>query len=182
MIEIQLTMSERAVELLCLPDDKPCHILDLGCGSGLSGETLTEQGHIWTGVDISSAMLRILFFNSTYIMQLVTSISLLDVAKEKEVEGDLVLGDLGQGLPFRAGAFDGAISISALQWLCNADKASHKPAKRLQKFFSSLYSCLVHEFYKVNNLRLSLLPIFCYRAVEVGKCFNFTLKTVLKLS
>lgn len=58
MIEIQLTMSERAVELLCLPEDQPCHILDLGCGSGLSGETLTEQGHIWTGVDISQAMLR----------------------------------------------------------------------------------------------------------------------------
>lgn len=57
MIEIQLTMSERAVELLCLPEDKPCHILDLGCGSGLSGETLTEQGHTWTGVDISPAML-----------------------------------------------------------------------------------------------------------------------------
>ena len=27
---------------------------------------------------------------------------------------------------FRAGAFDGAISISALQWLCNADKSYHK--------------------------------------------------------
>lgn len=39
------------------------------------------------------------------------------MAKEREVEGDLLLGDLGQGLPFRAGAFDGAISISALQWL-----------------------------------------------------------------
>lgn len=57
MIEIQLTMSERAVELLCLPENQPCHLIDLGCGSGLSGETLTEQGHIWTGVDISSAML-----------------------------------------------------------------------------------------------------------------------------
>ena len=41
--------------------------------------------------------------------------SMLDVAREREVEGDLVLGDLGEGLPFRAGAFDGAISISALQ-------------------------------------------------------------------
>lgn len=41
--------------------------------------------------------------------------SMLDVAVEREVEGDLVLGDLGEGLPFRAGAFDGAISISALQ-------------------------------------------------------------------
>lgn len=40
---------------------------------------------------------------------------MLDVAREREVEGDLILGDLGEGLPFRAGAFDGAISISALQ-------------------------------------------------------------------
>lgn len=62
MIEIQLTMAERAVELLCLPEDQPCHIIDLGCGSGLSGETLTEQGHTWTGIDISSAMLSIYCF------------------------------------------------------------------------------------------------------------------------
>ena len=27
------------------------------CGSGLSGECLTEQGHNWIGVDISSHML-----------------------------------------------------------------------------------------------------------------------------
>lgn len=59
MIEIQLTMSERAVELLCLPENQSCHIIDLGCGSGLSGETLTEQGHVWTGVDISAAMLGV---------------------------------------------------------------------------------------------------------------------------
>lgn len=65
------------------------------------------------------------------------------MAKEREVEGDLVLGDLGDGLPFRPGSFDGAISISALQWLCNADKSYHKPHKRLYKFFSSLYACLV---------------------------------------
>lgn len=25
---------------------------------------------------------------------------------------------MGQGMPFRAGVFDGVISISALQWLC----------------------------------------------------------------
>ena len=68
---------------------------------------------------------------------------LSDVAREREVDGDVVLNDLGQGLPFRAGAFDGAISISALQWLCNADKKEHVPPKRLYKFFSSLYGCLV---------------------------------------
>ena len=45
---------------------------------------------------------------------------MLDVAVEREAEGDLCLHDIGQGLPLRAGKFDGAISISAIQWLCNA--------------------------------------------------------------
>lgn len=57
IIDIQLTMSERAIELLVLPEDQPCHILDLGCGSGLSGSVLEDQGHTWVGVDISKAML-----------------------------------------------------------------------------------------------------------------------------
>nr|SVE90079.1 EOG090X0BBW [Daphnia sinensis]SVE90707.1 EOG090X0BBW [Daphnia sinensis]SVE91334.1 EOG090X0BBW [Daphnia sinensis]SVE91957.1 EOG090X0BBW [Daphnia sinensis] len=154
MMEIQLVMSERAVELLCLPENQPCHIIDLGCGSGLSGETLTEQGHVWTGVDISSAM--------------------LGVAKEREVEGDLILGDLGQGLPFRAGAFDGAISISALQWLCNADQKSHNPAKRLYIFFSSLYSCLsrgsraVFQFYPENSSQVELITSQAMKAGFTG--------------
>lgn len=50
-------MSERALELLTLPEDEPCFVLDIGCGSGLSGSVLDEQGHFWVGVDISSAML-----------------------------------------------------------------------------------------------------------------------------
>nr|XP_022907579.1 probable 18S rRNA (guanine-N(7))-methyltransferase [Onthophagus taurus] len=123
IIEIQEQMSERAIELLLLPEDTPCFLLDVGCGSGLSGGVLEEQGHYWVGMDISTHM--------------------LDVATEREVEGDLMLVDMGQGCPFKAGAFDGAISISALQWLCNADKTAHKPVKRLYKFFSTLYACLV---------------------------------------
>ncbi|XP_069788433.1 18S rRNA (guanine-N(7))-methyltransferase isoform X2 [Narcine bancroftii] len=123
MIEIQAQMSERAVELLNLPQDQPCFLLDVGCGSGLSGDYLSEEGHHWVGVDISPAM--------------------LDVALEREVEGDLILGDMGEGMPFRPGTFDGCISISALQWLCNADKKSHSPSKRLHRFFSSLYASLL---------------------------------------
>ena len=46
--------------------------------------------------------------------------AMLDVAAEREVEGDLCLHDLGHGLPIRPGTVDGAISISAVQWLCNA--------------------------------------------------------------
>lgn len=45
---------------------------------------------------------------------------MLDVAADRDVEGDLCLLDMGHGMPLRAGVFDGAISISAIQWLCNA--------------------------------------------------------------
>jgi 18S rRNA (guanine1575-N7)-methyltransferase len=53
-------MSERAVELLNLPPveaEGPKFLLDIGCGSGLSGEALENEGHIWVGTDISAAML-----------------------------------------------------------------------------------------------------------------------------
>ncbi|KAJ4709278.1 Methyltransferase [Melia azedarach] len=123
IIEIQAKLSERALELLALPDDGvPRLLLDIGCGSGLSGETLSEHGHQWIGLDISQSM--------------------LNIAVEREVEGDLLLGDMGQGLGFRPGVIDGAISISAVQWLCNADKSSHEPRLRLKAFFGSLYRCL----------------------------------------
>ena len=48
MIAIQTKLTERALELLSLPQDgTPRLLLDLGCGSGLSGETITEHGHGW---------------------------------------------------------------------------------------------------------------------------------------
>ncbi|XP_060687762.1 probable 18S rRNA (guanine-N(7))-methyltransferase [Hemiscyllium ocellatum] len=154
MIEIQTQMSERAVELLHLPEDQPCFLLDVGCGSGLSGDYLSEEGHHWVGVDISPAM--------------------LDVALEREVEGDLILGDVGAGIPFRPGMFDGCISISALQWLCNADKKSHSPPKRLYKFFSSLYASLVRgaravfQLYPENSEQLELITAQAMKAGFTG--------------
>merc|ERR1712187_1090549 len=36
----------------------------------------------------------------------------------------------------------GAISVSALQWLCNVDKKGHEPFKRLREFFNCLFSSL----------------------------------------
>ena len=67
-----MQMADRAIELLALPDDVPSYILDLGyvsfgptppdvimivcrCGSGLSGQALTEAGHSWVGVDSAGA-------------------------------------------------------------------------------------------------------------------------------
>lgn len=81
-------------------------------------------------------------------------LSLSDVALEREAEGDLVLADMGEGVPFKAGSFDGAVSVSAIQWLFNADKKFHNPVKRLYKFFSTLYASLVS--YKCNLVTLSI--------------------------
>ncbi|NXJ09894.1 BUD23 methyltransferase, partial [Odontophorus gujanensis] len=152
--EIQAQMAARAVELLALPEGQPCLLLDVGCGSGLSGEHISEKGHCWIGVDISRAM--------------------LDVAVEREVEGDLLLADMGNGIPFRPGTFDGCISISAVQWLCNADKKSHNPPKRLYQFFSTLYNALargsraVLQLYPENSEQLELITAQAMRAGFTG--------------
>jgi len=56
-MEIQSEMATRCIELLEIPDDESRLILDIGCGSGLSGECLDENGHTWVGLDISQSML-----------------------------------------------------------------------------------------------------------------------------
>jgi len=78
---------------------------------------------------------------------------------------------MGQGLPFKAGIFDGAVSISALQWLCYANKTSHHPAKRLLQFFSTLFACLsrnaraVLQFYPENSEQVDLITT---QAIKAG--------------
>jgi 18S rRNA (guanine1575-N7)-methyltransferase len=140
-------MTHRALELLGL--QSPSLILDVGCGSGLSGEILSEvppeEGgpHTWVGMDISPSM--------------------LDVALQREVEGDLLLADIGQGVPFRPGTFDAAISISAIQWLCNAETSDVSPEGRLRRFFEGLYASLrrggraVCQFYPKNDAQRSMI-------------------------
>jgi len=40
-----------------MPPGQPAFLLDIGCGSGLSGEILDDEGYIWAGVDIAPSML-----------------------------------------------------------------------------------------------------------------------------
>lgn len=152
---IQASMTQRALELLDLKT--PSLILDVGCGSGLSGEMLSavdpEDGgpHTWIGMDLSPSM--------------------LDVALQRDVEGDLMLADMGQGVPFRAGAFDAAISISAIQWLCSAETSDTSPAGRLTRFFNGLYASLrrggraVCQFYPKNDTQRNMIT---QAAVKAG--------------
>lgn len=45
MINIQSEISQRALDMLGLPENSPAYILDVGCGSGLSGDILESAGH-----------------------------------------------------------------------------------------------------------------------------------------
>lgn len=150
--QIQADMTYRALELLNLPPDEPAFLLDIGCGSGLSGEILDEQGYLWAGVDIAPSM--------------------LEVALEREVEGDLFLQDIGQGFGFRPGSFDGAISVSVLQWLLNAETShpTSSPPHRLNRFFTTLHSALrnpsraIFQFYPTTDDQIQLITSIAQKA------------------
>ncbi|KAK5076061.1 18S rRNA (guanine1575-N7)-methyltransferase [Lithohypha guttulata] len=208
--QIQASMTHRALELLDLR--QPAFVLDCGCGSGLSGEILSQQGHTWVGVDISPSMLDIALqrqqtrpeqtmrtrnghTNGNH--ELNGSDELDDNEDEDDddddndddeedqmeedltsstlgPDGDLMLLDLGQGLPFRPGSFDAAISISALQWLCNIE-STHNPTQqtaesRLRRFFDTLYVALkrggkaVIQFYPRNETQRKMISSAAVRA------------------
>ena len=50
-------MIYRALELLNLPPSETAFLLDISCGSGLSGDILGEEGYAWVGADIAPSML-----------------------------------------------------------------------------------------------------------------------------
>ena len=143
MLFIQRQMADRCLEMLCLEANEPAYVLDLGCGSGISGEAITDAGYEWVGVDISHSM--------------------LSVAVERDVEGDLFQSDLGDGLYFREGCFDACISVSTLQWLTHCDNSDTEPRKRLANLFNSLYKCLkrgsrsVFQLYPTDASQLELI-------------------------
>jgi len=97
---------------------------------------------------------------------------MLEVAVEREVVGDLVLQDIGQGFGFRPGSFDGAISISVLQWLLNAETShpTSSPPHRLNRFFTTLHSALrnpsraVFQFYPSSDDQVQLITSAAQKA------------------
>ena len=100
---IQRELTERALDILAIPSGEGRLILDIGCGTGISGGVLSEYGHMWVGTDLSRGMLNVAACLHT------------------DTEGDLMHADMGHGFPFRPGTFDAVVSISALQWLCSAE-------------------------------------------------------------
>lgn len=147
---VQTELAERCVQLLTLPDG-PSYLLDIGCGTGFSASVLNAAGHVVVGTDLSRPMLE-------------------EAAEDEDVEADLLQSDAGDGVPFRMGTFDGAVSVSAIQWLCNGDTSAQNPYRRLRAFFSSLYACLRRsaraalQFYPENQAQIDLISAAAMRA------------------
>ncbi|KAG0442649.1 18S rRNA (guanine-N(7))-methyltransferase bud23 [Dictyocoela muelleri] len=96
--------------------DKDGMILDIGCGSGIL------SGDKWFGIDICRDLLNL---------------------SERPLA--LINGDIGNGLPFKPGTFDGIVSVSCIQWLMHSFKKEHDPMLRIDIFFKSLYYVLKRE-------------------------------------
>jgi 18S rRNA (guanine1575-N7)-methyltransferase len=196
--DIQNRMTLRALELLALPAGEPCLLLDIGCGTGLSGATLRKAGHTWIGADISREMLLIAKqaeFDAAEGPSAedsdeededatssggsgsddAASASGSEQDEEEHADGEaeeaagafayteVAEADMGAGLPFRPGSFDGAVSISAIQWLCVASKRTDVPQRRLKAFFQTLYNSLrrgaraVLQFYPENQQQTDMI-------------------------
>lgn len=86
----------------------------------------------------------------------------------------LLRGDVGEGTPFRAGTFDGCISISALQWLCHSNRTLENPKGRLTRLFNTLFSCLsrgaraVFQFYPETSGQIDLILACAMKAGFTG--------------
>lgn len=217
-------MAERAIELLALPQDGVQKmILDLGCGSGLSGAAIERMGHLWVGMDISSDMIcTILILWNIHLVAVASErlekreetdkdsetedmemdeeseednsesdmeddeededMSLEGESEEDEDEEsedsskcvDLFVADMGEGVGFRPGTFDGCISISALQWLCHSNRNSEKPKARLSRLFTTLFGCLsrgaraVFQFFPETASQIELILACAMRAGFTG--------------
>lgn len=168
-------MATRALELLSLPSDDsvPRLILDLGCGSGISSQVISQAGHNWIGMDISEAMLRVAKEDleaASESNEMDQDESDQDESEEDEEEeeereahlSDLLVHDMGNGVCFRPGTFDGCISISALQWLFHSNRSFENPKKRLTRLFVTLHSALtrsaraVFQFFPSNAEQIDL--------------------------
>eukprot|EP00578_Thalassiosira_sp_NH16_P004145 CAMPEP_0181138846 /NCGR_PEP_ID=MMETSP1071-20121207/34464_1 /TAXON_ID=35127 /ORGANISM="Thalassiosira sp., Strain NH16" /LENGTH=332 /DNA_ID=CAMNT_0023225709 /DNA_START=88 /DNA_END=1083 /DNA_ORIENTATION=- len=191
MVGIQREITERAIELLKLPSPgprekggRPSFILDVGCGSGLSGQVLEEHGHIWVGCDVSRDMLNMA--NERIEQKREESQNNDGSSSEEDSEdesmkgqgnngskhttepspGDLLHHDMGTGLPFRPATFDGCISISALQWLCYSNSKDQVPKRRLMRFFGALYRVLRRGARAV----LQFYPETSEHAILISEC------------
>uniref|UniRef100_A0A383W7G6 Methyltransferase type 11 domain-containing protein n=1 Tax=Tetradesmus obliquus TaxID=3088 RepID=A0A383W7G6_TETOB len=149
VVQKQLELTARALEFLGLSAEQHAAaggssrplIADIGCGSGLSGGLLSRLGLPWLGLDIAADMLQIA---AQHVHQPGSSSSSSSSAPCGCC--GLLAADMGQGLPLRPGSLDGAISISALQWIiapAAATTETQQPPQQQQHSSSTLWPAQV---------------------------------------
>lgn len=184
-------MTYRALELLNLPPEEPAFLLDIGCGSGLSGEILDQEGYAWVGVDIAPSMLG---------RACLCFLCFLFGWRLNHHRGCIREGSRGRSLSTRyrtriwlstrkfwrrykvrqfglilLGSLEWiqiTYSISVLQWLLNAETSHHtsSPPHRLHRFFTTLHSALrnpsraVFQFYPSSDDQIQLITSIAQKA------------------
>ena len=180
-------MTYRALELLNLPPGEPALLLDIGCGSGLSGEILDEEGYVWVGVDIAPSML-----GQYNVFSL--SDGELTCVHQRWLSNGKSKATCFCRTSGRASAFDQEAStvplgtktpqhllnrthfiipsISVLQWLLNAETShpTSSPPHRLTRFFTTLHSALrnparaILQFYPNSDDQVQLITSIAQKA------------------
>lgn len=182
---IQSDMTHRALELLNLSPDEPKLLLDIGCGSGLSGEILDEEGHYWVGVDIAPSMLgecadndvrpKILsiFERWHWTGKLKGTFFFMISGRDSDFVPEALTGQSGvsssKQIQFHCSK---SSSISVIQWLLNAETShpTSSPPHRLNRFFTTLYASLTNpsrailQFYPNSDDQINLITSIAQKA------------------
>ena len=179
-------------------------LLDLGCGSGLSAASIEAAGHTWVGVDVAREMLLLAAgARGGAGATLSNRGPPLDAHTHDHASapgarcGGLIQGDMAS-LPLRSRAFfDGAISVSTLQWLCEGRGAGGKGGidggggsgervGALKRFFGRLRltlkddACAVFQWYPTPAQALQALQVTCVCACAcVCACVSMLLREPL---
>jgi predicted TPR repeat methyltransferase len=84
----------------CLPKDhRFSRVVDLGCGTGLSGQAFHDMAHHLIGIDISAKMLQ--------------------MARDKDIYHDLIHGDVCEELQLLPGLYDLFIATDVMVYIGN---------------------------------------------------------------
>ncbi len=135
MQKMQESIAERAIEFLGI---KKGRILDLGAGTGYSMKKLEQKRFEAVGIDVSNEMI-----------------------KQASKKGIRVIKADMRSLPFKENEFDGAISISAFQWLLEGDKKEvreniEKTAGELRRVLKPEASAVIQFYPKTeDDMKLS---------------------------
>jgi len=84
--------------------DRPCRVLDVGCGGGFLSNDIALRGHEVTGIDIAADALAVARAHDTS-------------GRARYVEGDAL------ALPFEDGSFDAVCAMDLLEHLENPERA-----------------------------------------------------------